>query len=374
MLRLQTVWGLVRGLTLVAALGGLTPVWAGGPRLLYAPAESDDPTYRNLIAEHIGGTCDYFDARSGTPEPSVLAEYDCVHTWSSQPYNDPVRFGDRLADYADAGGTVILGATVSSQTGNLLLGRITEPGYSPVTSLGARDQQSAWDGTCRDDCVWTNIPGVFAVHRAIGTTADPVNATVCGRYVDGEVAVAFNPDRSVAFVNGAAAFPYALDPYMAQLVGNVCMCVAGPAPAGACCLSDDSCVLLTSSDCSLQSGLYLGDDSVCEPNPCPGDEHGACCFADGTCIVETTEGCVSAEGAPQGSGTTCDPNPCEVPVLAVCCRDDGTCTVETEADCMADGGIFFAGTDSCNPNPCPPVSVHFRSWGSIKAQWSNGSP
>ncbi len=385
------------------------PAQALADSMLYAPAESDDPTYRQLISQQIGGPCDYFDARLGTPSPELLASYDCVHTWSRDPYNSPIEFGDRLADFVDGGGRVILGAHTSSQGGSLILGRITQSGYLPVTSLGASDQQSAWDGTCREDCVWTNIPGVYASHRAIGTMADPVHATVCGRYVDGEVAVAFNSDRSVAFVNGAAAFPYPLDPYMAQLVGNVCLCEATSDPEGACCLEDGSCVVLNADDCDFEGGTYLGDGTLCDPDPCSHEKTGACCLSNGICIVVTASQCLESRGTYFGDGSLCKPDPCDddplgaccapgqpclvttpdecaalegeyqgadvpcdpdpCPEIAACCLKDGSCILLTADECTARGGSFQTGVDTCDPNPCPPVPIQNVSWGTLKWSW-----
>ncbi|MCB9463936.1 MAG: DNRLRE domain-containing protein [Candidatus Eisenbacteria bacterium] len=44
----------------------------------------------------------------------------------------------------------------------------------------------------------------------------------------------------------------------------------GGTTVGACCLADDFCLLLTSSDCSSQGGTYQGDDTTCTTDPCDG--------------------------------------------------------------------------------------------------------
>ncbi len=38
-----------------------------------------------------------------------------------------------------------------------------------------------------------------------------------------------------------------------------------PAGVGACCLADGSCTVGPQSECT---GLYQGDGTPCEPNPC----------------------------------------------------------------------------------------------------------
>jgi hypothetical protein len=194
--------------------------------MLYAPSESDDPTYRALVAERIGGICDYFDARFETPDPALLSTYDCVHTFASYAYGDPVVFGNRLARYVDAGGKVVLGSICAYPAGNFLAGDIVaESGrYSPIR-CGAHDWSSlaCWDGTARDCCVHVGVPLWCSVHRDLVTELNP-EAEVCGRFGDGQVAVAHNPERDVFYVNGSGGFPVMRDVNVAYVVANACAC------------------------------------------------------------------------------------------------------------------------------------------------------
>ena len=58
-----------------------------------------------------------------------------------------------------------------------------------------------------------------------------------------------------------------------------------PAPTGACCnLSTGECAITTAANCVAPS-IYLGDGTVCTPNPCPQPPTGACCHTDGTCTM-----------------------------------------------------------------------------------------
>jgi len=124
-----------------------------------------------------------------------------------------------------------------------------------------------------------------------------------------------------------------------------------PQPTGACCMPDGSCSVLTEAACSIAGGNYQGDDEVCDPNPCP-QPTGACCFDDGTCSVLTDAACTLAGGTYQGDDTVCSPNPCPQPTGA-CCFDDGTCSVLTEAACALAGGAYEGDDEVCSPNPCP---------------------
>ncbi|MEZ4649923.1 MAG: hypothetical protein R3E97_14260 [Candidatus Eisenbacteria bacterium] len=129
-------------------------------------------------------------------------------------------------------------------------------------------------------------------------------------------------------------------------------CPAAGAREGACCFEDGSCQILTADDCGLAAGTYQGDDTVCDPNPCPQPPAtGACCFEDGSCQVLTADDCGLAGGSYFGDDTVCDPNPCpQPPVFGACCFEDGSCAVTTEADCQ---GTYQGDDTVCDPNPCP---------------------
>lgn len=40
--------------------------------------------------------------------------------------------------------------------------------------------------------------------------------------------------------------------------------------AGACCDADGTCSFVTAQECLVAEGTYMGDNILCEPNPCPG--------------------------------------------------------------------------------------------------------
>ena len=101
--------------------------------ILYAPSEDDDPAFRAAVAAITGGAVDYFDARAGTPDLATLQGYHCVYTWANSAFADNVLFGDRLANFVDSGGSVVLGAFSAYTTGNYLSGAImgarVQPGH-----------------------------------------------------------------------------------------------------------------------------------------------------------------------------------------------------------------------------------------------------
>jgi hypothetical protein len=85
------------------------------------------------------GVVDIFDARTGTPTLDQLLGYDTVVVIASLAFFDPVAVGDLLADYVDAGGTVV--QTVPTffdplANGWGLRGRWLGGGYSPFIGTG----------------------------------------------------------------------------------------------------------------------------------------------------------------------------------------------------------------------------------------------
>jgi len=73
-------------------------------------------------------------------------------------------------------------------------------------------------------------------------------------------------------------------------------------------------VLVASFDNASRGSITV--DLKC---PCP---QGACCFFDGSCFVQRPDQCVAAGGVYQGDGTSCDPNPCAPAPTVACCPGD----------------------------------------------------
>ena len=99
---------------------------------------------------------DYFDARLATPSLAELLTYDTVIVISNSSFADPVGVGDVLADYVDAGGTVIQTVPTFYDPGGSgwgLQGRFVTDGYSPFIGTGdwfrisGRAAVSRWSGT-----------------------------------------------------------------------------------------------------------------------------------------------------------------------------------------------------------------------------------
>jgi PKD repeat protein len=102
-------------------------------RVLLAPSDSyPSQLAGELVRDPRISSVDFLDASVTTPSVADLARYDVVITWPNWPFADRVLLGDRLADYADIGGKVILGGFCWYTHGFSLGGAIITGGYSPL--------------------------------------------------------------------------------------------------------------------------------------------------------------------------------------------------------------------------------------------------
>lgn len=242
--------------------------------ILYAPTESDDPTYRADIAAITGGVVDYYDARSGTPAVIDMQQYDCVYTWVNGSYADNVAFGDNLADFVDSGGVAILGVFSSFTNGNFLSGDIMAPGYSPVVAPGGSNHFSsssyAGDGTT---AIHAGVGAYECTYRDIlSLQGDGVQD---GSYLDGEIAHAYRPDFKVIYSNGAGASALSCSGDWPRLIANACQhgalcgngvvdaleeCDDGNNEDGDCCTA--RCEMPTGCDTNVGKALFFSKEKV----------------------------------------------------------------------------------------------------------------
>jgi hypothetical protein len=196
---------------------------APATRILYAPSEGDNPTFRADVAACTGATVDYFDAISGTPDVALLSTYDCVLVWANYAFADNVLLGDNLAAYVDGGGKVILGQWCLPTAGNFLSGAIMGAAYCPITASAYESGTYNGDGT---DCV----------HGGVATYESPyfdATTLIAGGFSDGtfnnpsnSLAVAWRADRMVYYSPGFTGETYSTGDW-AQLTCNECECVGG---------------------------------------------------------------------------------------------------------------------------------------------------
>ena len=114
--------------------GSPTPI-----ALLLAGSEPADSLQRfaiDIFAAGLlpfGSTIDVVDVTDSIPPLAFLNGFDAVLAWTRDPVVDPTSLGDRLADFVDAGGGLVLGQ-MSFVDGAGLEGRVMTAGYSPLES------------------------------------------------------------------------------------------------------------------------------------------------------------------------------------------------------------------------------------------------
>jgi hypothetical protein len=108
-MRVRLIFALTVSIAAVAMLAGAAASQAapGNLRILIVRNVSD-PDLATALTAHSGvATVDTFNSHAGTPSPESLATYDLVADTGDTTYNDQALWGNRLADYLDAGGVLI---------------------------------------------------------------------------------------------------------------------------------------------------------------------------------------------------------------------------------------------------------------------------
>jgi len=168
---------------------------AEGIRVLIAAADGGvGPIAAQLMAYPDIAAVDWFNAEDATPTLDFLLTYDVIIVHCNTLYLDNVAMGDRLADYVDAGGRVILSVFNWFTDGAFpwfISGRILTAGYSPFLSAG----ESNYSWSCLG-VYQTTHPLMQGVSALCDYYRDRVNlapgAQLVASYADGEELVAVN--------------------------------------------------------------------------------------------------------------------------------------------------------------------------------------
>jgi hypothetical protein len=197
--------------------------------LLYAPAQQDNAEFRAAVATLLGQAVNYIDARTTTPTLEQMRQYRAVMTWPNYPYADMALMGDRLADYVDDRGRVILGQFCrQSDQGIYLAGRImSDPAYCPVLACTTAFATGAYrqDGT---QCVHRGPAGDVSSYQT--TFLDAVSSLASGAVTDGTwdctgnpPAVIRRPDARVWYSSGNTGMTFSSGDW-ARLTANMVLC------------------------------------------------------------------------------------------------------------------------------------------------------
>ena len=118
----------------------------------------------------------------------------------------------------------------------------------------------------------------------------------------------------------------------------------------ACCFGS-GCVNLTKSDCTDSAGTWQGVLYHCNGSSCP---TGACCLTLGDCVEATTPVSCAAMGGTFKNGMTCAQAACPVPIGACCVYATGGCIANrTPQQCGIIGGTWAGANTACPAACCP---------------------
>jgi hypothetical protein len=230
-------------------------------------------------------------------------------------------------------------------------------------------------GVCITDTE-SNCVASGGTYQGDGTLCDPNPCFQIGACCLGQTCAADTSETDCTAAAGIFLGP-----------GSTCtpgVCTPG---TGACCSDAGMCIVLPEGQCVGTGGTYQGDDTECEPSPCPqigacchgqscsadtplsiceasggvflgagsiceqGVCEGACCIGQACAADTTSPDCDAAGGLFLGPGSTCAPGVCD-PTTGACCSDVGFCLIFTEAECLALGATYHGDDTMCEPNPC----------------------
>jgi Divergent InlB B-repeat domain len=210
---------LLLSIALVASAALFAPAAQAAPgslRILLVetqPATDFSSFITALRAEPGVAVVDPFDADVTTPQASTLASYDLIVSTGDSRYQDPALYGNRLADYIDAGGAVIQFAYDNWDRADAHpTGRFASGGYPPFIP-GNNDNNPTTLGVL----LVPNSPllaGVTSFATDLNTTdALAPGATLLAKYADDRNAIA----TKGRVVSVTATPGYETDPPPAQI-------------------------------------------------------------------------------------------------------------------------------------------------------------
>lgn len=231
---------------------------------------------------HVVGTVGQFNGQTQVVQPNL--EITVVSTGNATPAPLGVSTAVLAADGEDYEGCLVQLRCVSIVGG-------TWPAEGSSATLSIDDGSGPVDLRIDNDTDIDGMPAPTGPFTIIG---------IAGQF-----------DTSAPYFEGYQVLPRSF----ADLSYDDPACAA---PTGACCIATPGgpgggyiCEILTAEDCAA-TGEYQGDDSVCEPDPCP-QPVGACCLTDGSCVEVTQADCEAMSGSFFGAGASCSPSPCPTP-------------------------------------------------------------
>ena len=196
-------------LALAATVLAAAPAVAqgGGPRVAIAAAAANDPSDCRFVDLQLAlqatqrfAAVDLLDVVTTTPPLTAFNAYDAVITWSNVSYHSGSDLGDRLADYVDGGGGVVVSgwALMNTTTDQHLGGRWITGGYEVILHTSGLQTGAASLGSV----LLPQHPLAFGVQDMSATIAPrPFLMAQWGLAAGGRVVLEWNDGRMMAAVS-----------------------------------------------------------------------------------------------------------------------------------------------------------------------------
>ncbi|MEZ6005688.1 MAG: hypothetical protein R3F33_16085 [Planctomycetota bacterium] len=153
-----------------------------------------DDVRDKLLATGRFQAVDVLDVVSSTPDLATMQGYQAIMTWTNQDYFDRVTLGDRLADYVDWGGGVVV-ATFGNAAGiggRYIGGRWLAGGYEVIDSQSNFVSDPATLGTilAPGHPLMVGVSNLSASYAARPTTTNLVQGLTIAQWSDGRILAA----------------------------------------------------------------------------------------------------------------------------------------------------------------------------------------
>lgn len=157
-----------------------------------------------------------------------LGDYDAILAWSNSSWTNSVAIGDALADYADAGGGVVI-STYSLSSNWAVGGRILDAGYSPYQSVSPGTGGPFSGVMDMGTATHSIFNGISSINYWTNSNySDPIlTGTEIAKDTFGNSVVAINTIENIIGIN---IFAGHMDANENQLFANALNYVANPNP------------------------------------------------------------------------------------------------------------------------------------------------
>ncbi|OGC94862.1 MAG: hypothetical protein A2W25_14155 [candidate division Zixibacteria bacterium RBG_16_53_22] len=165
---------------------------------IISDAEGSSEAQRDLLEYWDIQGIDVYNGRIGTPSLTFLQQYDAAVVWSNYAFSDPTMMGNRLADYLDSGGGVVLLQFCFAINWELQ-GRIMSS-YCPYAAGANRHATRIMGWYMPGHFLMTGVNAISDYFTA-NVTIQNGGVTVAS-WDDSSPFVAYNPNNHMVAING----------------------------------------------------------------------------------------------------------------------------------------------------------------------------